>query len=119
MKFNDILSNFIRSDEGGNTGNIIQIQDNLYKFDVFLWNGETRTGITFGSIEELQIVDDLRNVYSYGYIVFSDPHDVLESFEGIENKTNVKPYNFRGDGRDYLDIEIMPQVNQVCVGATS
>jgi hypothetical protein len=119
MKFNDILSNFIRSDEGGGTGNIIQIQDNLYKFDVSLWNGETRTGITFGSIEELQIVDDLRNVYSYGYIVFSDPQDVLESFEGIESKSKIKPYNFRGDGRDYLDIEIMPQVNQLCVGATS
>ena len=119
MKFNDILSNFLRSDEGGDTGNIVQIQDNLYKFDVFLWNGETKTGITFGSIEELQIVDDLRNAHSYGYIVFNDPQDVIESFEGIESKSKVKPYNFRGDGRDYLEVEITPQINQLCVGATS
>lgn len=118
MNFKDVLSNLLRSDEGGNTGNIVQIQDNLYKFDVFLWNGETRTGITFGSIEELQIVDDLRHAFSYGYILFSDHHDVLESFEGIEKKSNVKPYNFRGDGRDYLEVEIIPQVNQVCVGST-
>jgi hypothetical protein len=119
MKFNDILSNFVRSDEGGKTGNIIQIQDNLYKFDVFLWNGETKTGITFGSIEELQIVDDLRNTYSYGYIIFADNQDVFESFEGIEGKSKIKPYNFRGDGRDYLEVEIMPQTNQICVGSVS
>jgi hypothetical protein len=118
MNFKDTLSNLLRSDEGGKTGNIIQIQDNLYKFDVFLWNGETRTGITFGSIEEFQIVDDLRHIYSYGYIIFSDNQDVFESFEGIEGKSKVKPYNFRGDGRDYLEVEIMPQVNEVCVGST-
>lgn len=113
MNFKNILSNFLRFDEGGNSGDVVQIQDNLYKFDVFLWNGETKTGITFGSIEEFQIVDDLRHTYSYGYIVFSDNHDVIESFEGIESKSNVKPYNFRGDGRDYLDVEIMPQMNEV------
>lgn len=118
MNFKDVLSNLLRADEGGNTGNIVQIQDNLYKFDVSLWNGETRTGITFGSIEEFQIVDDLRHVFSYGYILFSDQQDVLESFEGIEGKSKVKPYNFRGDGRDYLEVEIMPQVNEVCVGST-
>ena len=118
MNFKDVLSNLLRSDEGGGTGNIIQIQDNLYKFDVFLWNGETKTGITFGSIEELQIVDDLRHTFSYGYMLFGDHQDVLESFEGIEGKSSVKPYNFRGDGRDYLQIEIMPQINEVCVGST-
>lgn len=112
MNFRDVLSNFLRSDEGGKTGNIVQIQDNLYKFDVSLWNGETRTGITFGSIEEFQIVDDLRHAHSYGYILFSDHHDVLESFEGIAGKSNVKPYNFRGDGRDYLQVEIMPQIDE-------
>ena len=63
--------------------------------------------------EELQIVDDLRNAHSYGYIVFNDPQDVIESFEGIESKSKVKPYNFRGDGRDYLEVEITPQINQL------
>lgn len=119
MQFSDVLTNFLRADEGGNTGNIIQIQDNLYKFDVFLFNGETRTGITFGSIEELQIVDDLRSVHSYGYMIFSDNNDVLESFQGVEEKSTVTPYNFRGDGRDYLEVEIMPQVNNICVGAST
>jgi hypothetical protein len=117
MNFKDVLSNLLRSSEGGNTGNIVQIQDNLYKFDVSLWNGETRVGITFGSIEEFQIVDDLRYFYSYGYILFSDHHDVIESFEGIDGKTNVRPYNFRGDGRDYLQVEIMPQVNDINLGS--
>jgi hypothetical protein len=119
MNFNNILSNFLRFDEGGNSGNIIQIQDNLYNFNVSLWNGETRTGITFTAIEELQIVDDLRHAHAYGYIVFTDHQDVLESFEGIEGKSDIKAYNFRGDGRDYLEVEITPQINQTCVGANT
>jgi hypothetical protein len=103
MEFN----NFLRSDEGGSTGSVVQIGDNNYIFDVYLWNGETKVGLTFASIEELKIVDDFRYFYSYGYMKFSNASDVLESYNA---GGKMKPYNFRGDGRDYLNIEIMPQI---------
>lgn len=96
-----------RQQDGGSSGNIVQIQDNNYIFDVYLWNGETKTGITFAAIDELKIVDDLRYFYCYGYMLFNDSNDILETFNG---DGKIKPYNFRGDGRDYLNIEIMPQI---------
>jgi hypothetical protein len=111
MSFNSILSNFVRGDEGGRTGNTVQIGDNYFLFNVFLWNGETKTGLTFSSIEDFKIVDDLRYFYSYGYIVINDSSEVLENFNGIDGKGKIIPYNFRGDGRDYLEVEIMPQMN--------
>jgi hypothetical protein len=106
MKSNNIFSNIIRANEGGGSANVYQIGDNNYQFDVFLWNGETKVGLTFPAVEELKIVDDLRYFYSYGYMLFSDFEDVMETFTG----SNSKPYNFRGDGRDYLQVEITPQI---------
>jgi hypothetical protein len=116
----NIINNLIRGDEGGRSGRIVQIGDNNYIFDVYLWNGETKSGVTFGSIEEFQIVDDLRYFYSYGYLLINDTNSVRENFEGIAGKETV-PYNFRGDGRDYLYVEIMPQMkeNDQCVNETS
>ncbi len=107
MSFSKIFSNLFRGSEGGSSGNVVQIGDNNYIFDVFLWNGETKTGITLAAIDELKIVDDLRYFYSYGCMTFNDANDILETFNG---DGKIKPYNFRGDGRDYLSIEIMPQM---------
>jgi len=112
MSLKSVLSNFTRGDEGGASGNVVQIGDNNYIFDVYLHNGETKMGLTYASIEELKIVDDLRYFFSYGYLVFNDSQDVIESFNGIDGASKVKPYNFRGDGRDYLQVEIMPQMKQ-------
>ena len=112
MSFKSIISNFIRGDEGGSSGNVVQIGDNNYIFDVHLHNGETKMGITYATIEELKIVDDLRYFFSYGYMVFNDSQDTIESFEGVDGTSKVKPYSFRGDGRDYLQVEIMPQIKQ-------
>ena len=121
MNFKSILSNFTRGDEGGKSGNVVQIGDNNYIFDVYLDNGESKMGLTYASIEELQIVDDLRYFFSYGYIVFNDSQDVIESFNGVDGNSKVKPYTFRGDGRDFLFIEIMPQMkeNDTCVNSVS
>jgi hypothetical protein len=121
MNFKTAISNFLRGDEGGGTGNVVKIGDNNYRFDVFLYNGETKMGITYGSIQELTIIDDLRYFFSYGYIKFNDSQDVFESFNGINGEGNITPYTFRGDGRDYLDVEIMPQMedNDNCVASVS
>jgi len=121
MSFKSVISNFIRGDEGGSSGNVVQIGDNNYIFDVHLHNGETKMGITYATIEELKIVDDLRYFFSYGYMVFNDSQDTIESFEGVDGTSKVKPYSFRGDGRDYLQVEIMPQIKQddTCVNNVS
>jgi len=121
MSFKSVISNFIRGDEGGSSGNVVQIGDNNYIFDVYLHNGETKMGITYATIEELKIVDDLRYFFSYGYMVFNDSQDTIESFEGVDGTSKVKPYSFRGDGRDYLQVEIMPQIKQddTCVNNVS
>jgi hypothetical protein len=103
-------NNLLPFSEGGRSGNVVQIEDNNYIFNVFLWNGTAKTGITFSSINELKIVDDLRYFYSYGYMSFNDTNDVLETYNGPNGDGSVVPYSFRGDGRDYLQIEIMPQL---------
>jgi hypothetical protein len=118
LKKNPIL-NFIREDEGGRSGKVVQIGDNLYIFDVYLFNGETKAGITYSSIEEFSIVDDLRYFFSYGYIVFNDSQDVFESFNGLGGGEKTIPYTFRGDGRDYLQVEIMPQMKETDCSVSS
>lgn len=121
MNFKSILSNFTRGDEGGKSGNVVQIGDNNYIFDVYLYNGESKMGLTYATIEEFKIVDDLRYFFSYGYLVFNDSHDTIESFNGVDGTNKVTPYNFRGDGRDFLQVEIMPQIKQddTCVNNVS
>lgn len=103
-------NNLLSFAEGGRSGNVVQIEDNNYIFNVFLWNGTAKTGITFSSVNELKIVDDLRYFYSYGYMSFNDTNDVLETYNGPNGDGSVTPYSFRGDGRDYLQVEIMPQL---------
>lgn len=109
MNVRSELVNFLGPNSSTGGSRTVQIQDNNYQFDLSLWNGEATAGITYGSIEDFQIVDDLRYFYSYGYIVFSDNHNVFEAFEGVDGQ-QITPYTFRGDGRDFLNVEIMPQM---------
>jgi hypothetical protein len=111
MNFRNEIINFLGPNSSSGGSRTVQIQDNNFQFDVSLFNGETTAGITYGAIEDFQIIDDLRYFYSYGYIVFNDNHNVFEAFEGIDGQ-QVTPYTFRGDGRDYLNVEIMPQMEE-------
>lgn len=108
----NILSNFT----SGEKQNVEKIGDNLFVFDLFLNNGTSKVGIKFSAIEELNIVDDLRYFYVYGTLTINYNNDVLESMESFGSvsgpKLNSKPYSFRGDGRDLLEIEIMPQLKE-------
>jgi len=118
----DFLNNIIQNVTGniplGMTGgkqenNVEQIGDNTFVFNVFLNNGSSRVGIKFAAIEELNIVDDLRYFYVYGTMTINYNEDVLESFEGTGGSIKeVEPYVFRGDGRDILEIDIMPQLKE-------
>jgi len=99
--------------------NIVQIQDNNYYFKATLFNGDgDSVNIKFSSIEELKIVDDLKNIAHYGHILFENKLDVIESFEFLSNHNDgsksrsFKPFVFRGDGRDFLSIDIYPQIKK-------
>lgn len=102
---------------GKSKDNIEQINDNVYIFNVYLNNGTSRVGLKFSAIEDLNIVDDLRYFFVYGTLTINYNNDPLESFETIGGSlqgsgNNAEPYSFRGDGRDLLEIEIMPQLKE-------
>jgi len=117
-----ILNNFVNLGSGiGGTGkpkdNVERINDNVFIFNIFLNNGKSKIGLKFSAIEELNIVDDLRYFFTYGTMTINYNNDVLESFESIGgelggSKKDSEPYQFRGDGRDILEIEIMPQLKE-------
>lgn len=108
-----ILANLFSSNSNKN---IEVINGNNYIFDIELDNGTTKVKLKFSAIDELSIIDDLRYFYSYGKLTFAYNKEALEAFEGNtsditgSNSQSVKPYIFRGDGRDFLNVEIMPQM---------
>jgi hypothetical protein len=122
---NSIISNFIG---GGNTGkdNIETIDGINYIFNFNLYNGITKVGLKFAAIDQLNIVDDLKYFYCYGSVTFNYNNDVLEAFESLGEATPggnnkvFEPYVFRGDGRDLILVEIMPQIKeQECLEFTA
>ena len=86
------------------------LDDRVFKFQVYFWNNDGRlVKIPKSTIQELVIQDNLLDWYHSGYMLFSNPKNV---FERVTKKytngqeTDVIPYRFRNDGRDYLYIEI-------------
>ena len=112
------LSIFTGSNSGfiAEKDNIERINGTNFIFNVFLYNGITKVGLKFAAMDMLSIIDDLKYFYSYGKCVFNYNNEPLEAFEtlgGTEPGTSTKqfePYVFRGDGRDLLLVEIMPQL---------
>jgi hypothetical protein len=109
-----ILSNLFQTNIGRD--NIETINGTNYIYNVHLFNGTSKVGIKFAATDNLTIIDDLRYFYSYGTMTFNYNNDILEAFEGIGEQgptgstSQFKPYVFRGDGRDLLLVEIMPQL---------
>jgi hypothetical protein len=109
--FNNLISSSVDED------NIEQIGDNVFKFNLTLDNGKSKVKIKFSAIEELNIVDDLRYFYVYGTFTINYNNDVLEAFESVGsgmggNNSSSVAYQFRGDGRDILEIDILPQLKE-------
>jgi len=101
---------------GQSKQDVESINGNNHLFKVELNNGVAKVKLKFAAIDELIIVDDLRYFYCYGKMTFNYNNDALEAFETFgsdEPGTNsqlITPYIFRGDGRDILEVEIMPQM---------
>lgn len=105
----NILSNLSISDSP--TQNTVQIGDNLYEYYFYLVNPDKKfVAFKYSGIHELKIIDDLKNFSTYGYMVFNNTLDAIESTSNIQSKGDVDPYIFRGDGRDYLIISTTPNI---------
>lgn len=109
--FNNLFSSPLDKD------NIEQIGDNVFIFNLSLDNGKSKVKLKFSAIEELNIVDDLRYFYVYGTFTINYNNDILEAFESLgagdgNNSSSSQAYQFRGDGRDILEIDIMPQIKE-------
>lgn len=108
--FNNFFSKNIDRD------NLEKINNAVHIFNVHLFNGTSKVGLKFSAIDDLVIIDDLRYFYNYGYLTFSYNNEPIESFESLGNtepgntQKVFQPYVFRGDGRDLLMVEIMPQL---------
>ena len=86
------------------------LDDRAFKFLVYLWNNDERgIKIPRGSIQELVVNDDITRWYQTGHLVFKNPRDAVErvnkKYSG-GSTADVSPMRWRGDGRDYIYIEI-------------
>lgn len=110
-----VISNILPS--SSDEDNIEQIGDNVFIFNVSMDNGKSKVKLKFSAIEELNIIDDLRYFYVYGTLTINYNNDILEAFESMGsgmggNNKMSQAYQFRGDGRDILEIDIMPQIKE-------
>ena len=93
------------------------IGNTSYDFNVQLINSNLQNvGLKFSSIVQLVITDDLSSFFSSGFIVFNNFLDAMESAQSISTDVRGMPeqafqgFQFRGDGRDFLVINISPAV---------
>lgn len=80
-----------------------------YQFNILLWNIDGQVfQFTPSNIEKLIIEDSIVDIFTKGQITFKNSYDIIfrTLFDG--DKKIVTGYNFRGDGKDYLHIEIFP-----------
>jgi len=110
---NPVISNLSQSPQGST----VQIQDNYYNFNVVLLNSDGNSiTIRHGAIKDLCFTEDMRFFYNYGYIVFDNQFNAMESAESISTGVDgapekaFTPFVFRNDGRDLIAINIVPQI---------
>ena len=93
---------------------IIDTQKYLFKVTLFNPEGDKVT-LTKKEVKELKLVDNLRDPWVRGYITLDNTEAALERFvtdpterEFRPELTPLKGYTYRGDGRDFIQIEIIP-----------
>ena len=104
---------------------VVQINDLLYKYNILLFNPDLDVvRIKQSAIKTLFLEDSLDNFYHTGYLIYDNKFDVIESLnslqsnfystpslmDGTQRGTGSKGYRYRGDARDFLLIDIMPEV---------
>jgi len=93
---------------------IIDAQKYLFKVTLFNPEGD-RVTLTKKEVKELKLIDNLRDPWVRGTIALDNTEAALERFvtdpkerELQPDITPLKGYTYRGDGRDFIQIEIIP-----------
>jgi len=93
---------------------IIDAQKYLFKVTLFNPEGDEVT-VTKKEVKELKLVDNIRDPWVRGTIALDNTEAALERFvtDPAERElrpeiTPLKGYTYRGDGRDFIRIEIIP-----------
>lgn len=100
------------------------INNNPYYFNVVLNSSDGRSQqLKIGSINSLVLQDSITNPFHQGYIILNNTFDAVERIADLENNdrisnstsrtfTPTKGFIFKGDSRDFLEIDIIPQLNE-------
>ena len=104
---------------------VVKINDDgLYYHNIVLFNPDGDVlRLKQSGIKALVLEDKLNTFYHHGYLIYDNRFDSIENIapfsppgaggtsSGSSNVDNsFKGYRFRGDGRDFLYIDIMPDV---------
>jgi len=98
------------------------INNNPYRFNIGLVTSDGRyQELRVGAINNLVIEDTFLNFYQSGYIIINNTFDAVERVSDLNNVKNatsvstsaaVKGYLMRGDARDLLIVDIMPELSE-------
>ena len=84
-----------------------------YQFKINLISNDGRSQeLKPGVVRQLVISDDFLNFYTSGYIVVDNTFDVIERNTSENKQNNNRGFIFKGDSRDFLSIDIMPNLNE-------
>jgi hypothetical protein len=106
--------------QNDNISNVV-INKTEYSFKAILVNPEGKFfAFRYEAIKELVILNSFDSYYDTGYMIVDDSYDVLERLPDDTVVSSI-PYEFRGDARDFLHIEIMPRLqnNNITQDSTS
>lgn len=77
--------------------------DKEYYFKLSLYNTEGQVvGLKKNALRHLEIIDNIFNPFHSGSIIVTNDSNILER--------SFTPYTFLGNGRDFLEVEIIPVV---------
>jgi len=116
--------NLFNATLGSQDDTTVKIGDNTFRFNVTLTNADgSFFRIKNSAITNMNLNDSLLDIGHKGYLIFKNSLDAMEKavtnntasndnlFSRGSNAGTILPYTFRGDARDYLIIDISPNLN--------
>ena len=97
------------------TQELEMLDDRSYHFRLRVYNEDGKhMTIRKGAIEELVIEDNILDFHHHGYLIFQNPHDMIEraTVKHVrDEEIPLETFRFRGDARDYLDFAMHPNLD--------
>ncbi len=96
--------------------NFTKFNYQTYVVHLYLCNQDNIVELGWTNVKSLIIEEDIFKWYATGSLVFGDQYGVLQKppmeMTGNSDKQQVKPYKFRGDGKDILIVDIWPSTHE-------